>query len=171
MVAYEDIDDDQQSLTWSADISYRLSAPITLALMFSQDFDNSATGGLIKSRDTTFSIDYVKDSFRTGIAAYWTESKYQRIIRDDKAYGGLFNLSFPLYSNLSTDFSADYEKASYETATSDKDVDNYSLGLSFDYEISRFLTSLSYRYRVNDSEINIDDYTENTVTLSVRIRF
>lgn len=169
-IEYKDINDEADGLTWGGDITYRLSAPITLSLMFSQDFDNSSTNGVTENRDVTFMVDYTKDSFNTGLQFYWQQSDYVRLAREDEAYGGRFNLSFPLYSNLSTAFDADYETAEYQDVI-DKTVDKYSLGAALDYEVRRFLTSLSYQHRVNDSDINTDDYTENTVTLSVRVRF
>lgn len=170
-IAYVDIDDDDgESLTWSTDISYRLSAPITLSLMFSQDFDNSATDGLTKSRDASFRINYSKDSFGAGLEAYLDQTDYLRSAREDESYGGRFNLSFPLYSNLSTDLDAEYEVSDFIGAI-DKNVDQYSVGASLHYNIRRFLTSLSYEHRVYDSDINTQDYTENTVTLSASVRF
>lgn len=171
-ISYTDVNDEADGTTWSADLTYHVSAPITLSVMFSQDYTDSAIHGLTKSRDATFSIDYAKDSFGASIATFWSQSDYIRISREDKSYGGWFYVSIPLYSNLSTDFDAEYETSEYRGGdVIDKTVDLYSLGVSLDYEISRFLTSLSYEHRVNDSDLNGDDYTENTVTLSIRVRF
>lgn len=171
-IEYTDVNDDADGTTWSVEASYHVLAPITLSLMFSQDFNDSSTNGLTESRDATFSIDYEKDSFRSSIDVFWSTSDYIRISREEESYGGRFALGFPLYSNLSTSFDADYETAEYRGGSVvNKTVDKYSLGTSLDYEFSRFLASLSYEHRVNDSDINGDDYTENTMTLSVRVRF
>lgn len=174
-VEYVDVDDDEESLTWSADISYRLSAPITLSLMFSQDFDNSATDGLTKSRDASFGINYGKDSFSTRVEAFWDQADYLDSPREDESYGGRFNMSFPLYSNLSTNLDAEYKQSDFvgeiDNNVDEYSVDEYSVGASLHYNISRFLTSLSYEYRVYDSDINTQDYTENTVILSTSVRF
>ena len=171
-IEYTDVDDDADGTTWSADLTYHVSAPITLSLMFSQDYNDSSTDGLTESRDATFTIEYVKDSFGASIDAFWSQSDYLRISREDESHGGRFHLGFPLYSNLSTDFDAEYEESEYTGGNVvNKTEDEYSLGASLDYEISRFLTSLSYEHRVNDSNINTFDYTENSVTLSVRVRF
>ncbi|SHJ57387.1 uncharacterized protein, PEP-CTERM system associated [Malonomonas rubra DSM 5091] len=171
-IEYSDIDYETEGVTWNADITYRLSASLTLELMFSQDFDDSSTNGLTESRDASFAVDYVKDSFGASLQAYWEDTDYVRLNREDESYGGLFSLSIPLYSNLKTGLTAEYETSEYR-GDIDKTVDEYVLGVSFDYEISRFLTSLEYKHRVNDSDIetDVDDYTENTVTLSVRVRF
>ena len=169
-VEYVDINDDQESFTWSADVDYRLSAPITLSLMFSQDFDNSATDGLTKSRDASFLISYKKDSFAAGLEAFWEQTDYIRTVREDESYGGRFDLSISLNSNLSSGLDAEYEVSDF-AGQIDNSVDQYSAGASLHYDIGRFLTSIHYEYRVYDADINTQDYTENTVTLSVSVRF
>jgi len=169
-VEYVDINDDQESFTWSADVNYRLSAPITLSLMFSQDFDNSATDGLTKSRDASFLISYKKDSFAAGLEAFWEQTDYIRTVREDESYGGRFDLSISLNSNLSSGLDAEYKVSDF-AGQIDNSVDQYSAGASLHYNIRRFLTSIHYEYRVYDADINTQDYTENTVTLSVSVRF
>lgn len=169
-VEYVDINDDQESFSWSADVNYRLSAPITLSLMSSQDFDNSATNGLTKSRDASFMISYKKGSFAAGLETFWEQTDYIRTVREDESYGGRFDLSIPLNSNLSSGLDAEYKVSDF-AGQIDNSVDQYSAGASLHYNIRRFLTSINYEYRVYDADINTQDYTENTVILSVSVRF
>ena len=169
-IEYVDINDDEENFTWSADVNYRLSAPITLSLLFSQDFDNSATDGLTKSRDASFMISYKKDSFAAGLEAFWDQTDYIRTVREDESYGGRFDLSIPLNSHLSSRLDAEYEVSDF-SGQIDNSVDQYSAGASLHYNIRRFLTSMNYEYRVYDADINTQDYTENTVILSVSVRF
>ena len=76
----------------------------------------------------------------------------------------------PLSVAFSTSFDIEYEKANFDDV-SDEDVDRYAFGAALNYEYRRILASLRYRYRLNNSDINANDYTNNIITLSATVRF
>ena len=159
-----------ETTNWLVDLSYQLTAPLTLSLIYTQDFSVTATEGLTKTRDASFVVAYAKESLTASAELFWKFSDYVRQLRKDESYGSRFRLSVPLSRALTSNFNAEYEKAQYDDVT-DEEVDHYSVGASVDYDFRRFLTTLGYRYRLNDSDNNNNDYTNNTVTLSVSLRF
>ncbi|NOQ51767.1 MAG: TIGR03016 family PEP-CTERM system-associated outer membrane protein [Desulfuromonadaceae bacterium] len=161
---------DDETTNWLVDLSYRLTAPLTLSLVYTQDFSVTATEGLTKTRDAGFVVAYAKESLTASVELFWKFSDYVRQLREDESYGSRFSLSVPLSRALTSNFNAEYEKAQYDDVTVEE-VDRYSVGASVDYEFRRFLTSLGYRYRLKDSDDNDNDYANNTVTLSVSLRF
>ena len=160
----------EETINWLVDVSYQLTAPVTLSLRYSQDFANASTEGLTENRDAVFAINYQKESLTANTDVYWSVSDYVLTSRKDESYGTRFSLSFPLSRALSTRFTAGYEKSKYDDVV-DEEVDHYNAGTSLDYKFSRFLTSLTYSYRLNDADIDASDYTNNTVTLRVTVRF
>jgi len=162
---------DTDGTNWLADISYQLSAPVTLSLGYSQDFTTTAEDGLTETKEASFGATYEKESLTASTELFWNNSDYVRLNREDEAYGVRFDLSKPLARALSVNFDGEYERATYDDIILDEDVDRFTLGASLDYEYRRFLASLGYRYRINESDIDGNDYTNNIITLSGTLRF
>ncbi len=161
---------EEDTTTWLVDVSYKLSGPLTLSLFYSQDFTTSAIQGITKQREARLAANYAKESLSATAELFWDSSEYFRTMREDEAYGSRFRITIPLARNLSTNLDAEYEKAQFDDVTNEK-VDRYSFGVSFDYVYRRFLVSLEYEYDMDDSDINVNDYQSNTVTLRTTLRF
>ncbi len=162
---------DTDGTHWLVDISYQLSAPVTLSLGYSQDFTTTAEDGLTEIQEVSFGATYEKESLTASTELFWNNSDYVRQNREDEAYGVRFDLSKPLARALTANFDAEYERAEYDDIITDEEVDRFTLGASLDYEYRRFLASLGYRYRINESDISGGDYTNNIITLSGTVRF
>ena len=157
------------STTLLVDLSYHLTAPLTLILHYSQDYSVSATNGLTEKREANFIVAYVKNSRVAHCEVYWRNSDYVRLHREDDTYGARFDLSNPLAKNLTANFDAEYEFARFKPEG--EDVDRITLGTSLDYEYRRLLVSLDYEYRINESDLDDNDYDNNIVTLRASVRF
>ena len=162
---------DTDSTNWLANIAYHLSEPLTLSLAYSQDFTVTAEDGLTKTKEASLGAAYTKDSLSASTELYWNNSDYVRLDREDSAYGVRFDFSKHLALAVSVNVDAEYERAEFDDVGSNEDVDRFTLGTSLDYEYRRFLASLGYRYRINDSDIENNDYDNNIVSLSVTARF
>ena len=162
---------DTDGTHWLVDVSYQLSAPVTLSLGYSQDFTTTAEDGLTETQEASFGATYAKESLTASTELFWNNSDYVRLNREDEAYGVRFDLSKPLARALTANFDAEYERAEYDDIIIDEEVDRFTLGASLDYEYRRFLASLGYRYRINESDIAGGDYTNNIITLSGTVRF
>lgn len=162
---------DTDGIHWLVDISYHLSEPVTLSLGYSQDFTTTAVDGLTETQEASLGAVYTKQSLTASAELFWNNSDYVRLDREDEAYGIRFDFSKPLARALTANFDAEYELAEYTDPGDDEDVDRFTIGASVDYEYRRFLASLGYRYRINDSDLAANDYTNNIVTLSATVRF
>ncbi len=158
-------------LTWLADVAYRLTEILTLSMHYSQDFAVSATEGVTETSAAGIAVDYERESLTATTELYWYNSDYLLQDREDEAMGLRFDLSKPLGSAVTLNVDAEYELAQYNDLGVDEEVDRLTLGTSLDYVYRRFLTSLGYRHRINESDIDSNDYTNNIVTLSGTVRF
>lgn len=162
---------DTDTTTWLVNLSYRLSEALTYSLTYSQDFTLTALDGLTETQEATLSAVYQKESLTASAGVFWNQSDYVRENRNDEAVGVRCDLSKPLARNLTAHLDAEYEAAQYDDVIIDEDVNRLTLGASLDYLYRRFLASLGYRYRINESDINTRDYTNNILTLSGTMRF
>ena len=158
------------NIRWLLDLLYQVSEPFSLSLNYSRDFLLSITDGLTKTRSAKFSMNYVRNDFSSSVETYWDKSKYVEINREDEIVGIRAKLHLPLTKAVFTDFDVDYEYAIF-TTTFDEDVNRYGIGAAIGMEYRRVLTSLGYRYRINNSDINNNDYRNNIITLSAALRF
>ncbi|MDA3808311.1 MAG: outer membrane beta-barrel protein [Thiomicrorhabdus sp.] len=156
-------------MNWLVDVSYHLSEPVTLSLGYSQDFTTTAEDGLTETQEASFGANYAKESLTASTELFWNNSDYVLLDREDEAYGIRFDFSKPLARALTANLDAEYELAKY--TDTGEDVDRITVGASLGYEYRRFLASLGYRYRINESDIDGNDYTNNIITLSGTVRF
>lgn len=162
---------DTDGINLLVDISYQLSAPMTLTLGYSQDFTTTAEDGLTETQEASFGAAYEKELLTAATELFWNNSEYVRQDREDEAYGVRFDLSRNLTRLFIVSADAEYERATYDDPGVDEEVDRFTVGASFAYEYRRFLASLGYRYRISDSDIDVNDYTNNIVTISATVRF
>jgi hypothetical protein len=162
---------DTDSTNWLVNISYHLSEPLTLSLAYTQDFTVTAEDGLTETKEAVLGAAYTKESLSASTELFWNNSDYVRLDREDNAYGVRFDFSKPLARAVTVNFDAEYERAEFDDLGTDEDVNRFTLGTSLDYEYRRFLASLGYRYRINESDIDVNDYVNNIVTLSATVRF
>ncbi len=155
---------------WLVDITYQLSEPMTLSMGYSQDFTTTVEDGMTESQQSNFGAFFTKESLSLSGELFWNNSDYVRLDREDEAYGIRVDVSKPLARTLSINFDTEYEIAEYTDITNEK-VDRFTAGVYLNYEYRRFLASLGYRYRINESDLDANDYTNNIVTLSATVRF
>lgn len=172
---YSDVEYDTgfeiDSTRWLVDLSYLLSEALTLSAGYSQDFELSAADGLTKSKSATLTADYQKESTNASFGFFWDNSEYVREDREDESVGVRLGLAKPLARNLTANVDAEYERAWFDELGVEEDVNRITLGTSLDYVYRRLTASLGYRYRINESDIDTRDYTNNIITLSGAIRF
>ena len=162
---------DTDSTTWLVNLAYRLSEALTFSLAYSQDFTLTAEDGLTEAQEASLTAGYQKEPLTASAAVFWNQSDYLRENREDEAMGVRCDLTKPLARNLAANFDVEYERAQFDDALGTEDVDRVTLGTSLDYLYRRFTASLGYRYRINESDIDTNDYTNNIFTLSGSVRF
>lgn len=162
---------ESDSTRWLVDLSYHLSEALTLSAGYNQDFELSAADGLTKNKSAALTATYQKESMNASLGIFWNNSKYVREDREDESVGVRFSLAKPLARNLTANANIEYERAWFDELGVDEDVNRITLGTSFDYIYRRLTASLGYRYRINESDIDSNDYTNNIITLSGAVRF
>ena len=162
---------DTDSLTWLVNVTYQLSEPLAFNLGYSQDFETTALDGLTKLREANLGATYTRDTLTASAELFWNNSDYVRQNREDEAYGFRFDVTKPLARALTVSFDGEYERSQYDDPGVSEDVDRYTVGTSLDYAYRRFVASLGYRYRINESDDDNNDYANNIVTLSGTVRF
>jgi len=162
---------DTDSTTWLVNIAYRLSGPVTLSVAYTQDFTVTAIDGLTETKEAVLGAVYTKESLTASTELFWNNSDYVLLDRQDKAYGIRIAFAKPLARAVTVNFDAEYERAEYDDLGTNEDVNRMTFGPSLAYEYRRFLASLGYRYRINESDIDDNDYVNNIVTLSATVRF
>jgi hypothetical protein len=170
-VDYNDGSDSTEDASWSVDLSHRLTNVLSTNLSFSQNFSTSASLGLERSRQAAWGLTWERQQLTVAGEIYWQQSDFLQEDRQDDAYGTRLSLSQQFSRRLSGAINGDYERAEFDDPGPDEQVDRYSLGGSLSYSFSRFVTSLAYRHRINQSNVDNNDYTNNTVTLTASVRF
>jgi len=160
---------DTNSTIWSTDLSYLLTDTITLALLYSQDYQITATDGLSRSREARFSTTFARPLTSITTAVFWRELDFVRDDRVDESYGVTLDLTHQLSQAFSFGTDAGYERA--DNRGPDEEFDRYTFGTNLGFDYRRFFTNLGYRYRLNDSDIPGNDYRNNIVILSATVRF
>ncbi len=154
---------DTDGTNWLVNIAYRLSEPVTISLAYTQDFTDTATDGLTETQEASLRAAYTKESLSASTELFWNNSDYVRDDREDEAYGLRLDFAKPLARAVTANFDAEYERAEYDDLGTNEEIDRLTLGASLEYEYRRFLASLGYRYRINESDIDNNDYTNNNV--------
>lgn len=170
-VEYEDGSDEEEDVTWNLDLSHRITNVLSTSLSYSQGFTTAATLGLTRSRDAAWGLTWERQHLTVAGEMFWNQSDYLRENRKDEAFGTRISLTQQFSRRLSGALDGDYQRAEFDDPGPNEQVDRYSLGGSLSYSFSRFVTSLAYRHRINQSDVDSNDYTNNTVTLSASVRF
>jgi len=161
----------ENQTTWNADLSYQLTSAIDFSFNYSQDFSGSVTQGLTKTRSAALTGTFKREVLISSCTLFWDNSKYLREVREDTSYGVRADISRQLSRYLTLGVDGEYERAKFDDIVQSKEVDRFSVGTSLSLDYRRFLFALGYDYRLNDSDLDGDDYSNNIVTLSASVRF
>ncbi|MFO7766137.1 MAG: TIGR03016 family PEP-CTERM system-associated outer membrane protein [Pelovirga sp.] len=160
---------DAENTIWSTDLTYMLTSSVTLALLYNQDYQVTATDGLSRSREARFSTIFDRPLTSVTTEVFWRELDFVRDDRVDESYGVNLGLSRQLSQAFTFGTDAGYERA--DNRGPDEKFHRYTFGANLGFDYRRFVTTLGYRYRLNDSDISGNDYYNNIVTLTGSIRF
>lgn len=160
---------DTENTIWSTDLTYLLTSSVTLALLYNQDYQVTATDGLSRSREARFATTFTRPLTSVTTEVFWRELDFVQDDRVDESYGANLGLSRQLSQAFSVGTDAGYERA--DNRGPDEKFHRYTFGANLGFDYRRFLTTLGYRYRLNDSDISGNDYYNNIVTLTGSIRF
>jgi len=161
---------------WSVTIDYIVSDRLNMGLYYGRDYSVSVDRGISESDDARATITY-QDRLNVSLEGFARKSKYgeegiefhNAADTEDQSIGGLLQLSYPLGKRFTINFDTDYTY--WEFKPDNEKVDRYAFAGSIDYNLLRNLDiSLSYTYRINDSNMDENDYRNNIAILSIGYR-
>ena len=152
------------------DLTYATSEALSYFVRYAQDFTVTATDGLTESQDLSVGADYSRESMSANVRGYWRTSDYVRQDRNDNILGLDVGISKPLSRAYTLNLHANYENARFDEVYVE-DVNRYITELSLSFDYRRFALEAGYRYRVNDSEVDANDYVNNVIYLNGSVRF
>jgi hypothetical protein len=130
---------------------------------------NSVATGVTKTKQVDLYLKVDKD-FRITVNPFYRDSEELKTSRVDKITGVSIDVGKPLTTKLSASLDGLWERQRF--FPQDAKVYLYSLGTSFDYSLSRSITTeLGYRYNKRDSRTNVDDYDNNIVWIEAKLTF
>jgi hypothetical protein len=172
-LVYFDFDESgrEDGRTWNLGLNYEVSNSLTLEAAYTYDYIPSVSRGLSKGEDWSGFIRYSR-RLSADLHVYYTKTTYAEgeidnsaDYTEDKSTGASLTLSYPLSRHVSANLNTDYTYWKFKPEN--EKADRYGIGPSIEYNFKKFNVSLSYFYRVNNSDINENDYRNNIGMLEV----
>ena len=173
-VAFFDFDESgsYDGNTWQVALDYTASDRLNLDLFYMRDYSVSVSRGISQSDEARATISY-HDRLNVSLEGFARKSKYSEegiefnsADSEDQSVGGLLQLSYPLGKRFTLNFDTDYTYLKFKP--DNEKVDRYAFAGSIDYNFLRnFDISLSYTYRINDSNMDENDYRNNIALLKI----
>jgi len=165
---------EKRNTTGKGRLSYLLSRALTLSISYIRDYAVSVSRGLIQRENTAASLIY---SGRTTIEGkvYFSDEKFleDEALSDnetrDKILGAILSFKMPLMGHVYIEGFCNYKNLNYLPV--DEKIDRYAIGSAIGYAFNKLDVSLGYTFRVNESNIDVNDYKNNLVTLQGSLRY
>ena len=151
----------------SLDLAGEIAKNTALTLNGQRTFVPSADAGVRQRSEASLNLDYAAlNQFTLALVAW--EDKYLELDRTDRWAGSRLRWGWPLLRHLTLVLSG--EALQYDFQPQDEQGLRTGGGASFEYALRKGLISLGYTLRKNDSDIDLNDYTNNIVGLSISLR-
>ncbi len=135
---------------------------------YAEDYNVSVNEGSYKSQTATAALSYV-DTFSVVLTVLGDRDRYTTDVREDRSAGGSLVLRRPLGKRFDVSLLGDWTY--FKFLPENEIVHRYGGGASLDWELKYVRLGLGYRYRVNDSDIDANDYWNNIAFLEAGVEF
>lgn len=159
---------DSQSLLFSAGVDYEASSKLRLSALAAQDYSDSVTEGLFRSRTVSGNLAYT-GKFSLDLSGRGQIGEYETTDREDRSLGLRLALGIPLSPRVSLGLGGDVTY--YNFRPEDEVVYRYGSNLSLSYSYKVLFLRASYIHRVNDSTFAFNDYRNNIVAGDIGLHF
>lgn len=165
---------EKRNTTGKGRLSYLLSRSLTLSFSHIRDYAVSVSRGLIRRENTAASLIYSGRATIEG-EIYFSDEKFleDEALSDnetrDKILGAILRFNVPLMGHVYIDGFGNFKTLNYLPV--DEKIDRYAIGSAIGYAFNKFDVSLGYTFRVNESNIDVNDYKNNLVTLQGSLRY
>ena len=99
----------------------------------------------------------------------WSRDNYIQVDRTDRSLGGAVDLRMPLGRYVALLLGGSYSILHYRPET--EKTNRFGVGAGVEYRVRHLVVALNYLYRENNSDIDINDYKNNLVDLTVTLQF
>lgn len=151
-------------------MDYQLSRTLSLALAYQEDINASVDDGAREQKKYTFSLGY-EERISAWLELFSRSEDYLELERQDDVVGGSLGAEIPLSDKFGvgsllsfTDYDKDYLNYSEQ-------YQRYGVRLSLYRELRLGRISVGYTYNRNDSDIKLQDYTNNIFYVQLNLRW
>lgn len=159
---------DTSSLLLAFGIDYEYSPQLTIRGLASQDYSDSATEGLFRSRSLSGTLAY-QGKVAVDLSALAQIGDYETSDREDRSAGVRLALGIPLGPRTSLGLRGDITY--YNFRPEDEVAYRYGGTVSLSYTYRILFLRGSYAHRVNDSSFAFNDYRNNIVAGEIGLHF
>lgn len=160
--------EDTSSLLLSLGVDYQYSPQLLLSGSAAQDYSDSATIGLFRSRSLSASLAY-QGKVALDITGSGEISEYEGSDREDRSAGVRAGLRVPL--GVRTSLGLGGEVTYYNFRPEDEVAYRYGGTISLIYSYRILFLRGSYAHRINDSTFAFNDYRNNIVSAEIGLKF
>lgn len=153
---------------WGAQADYQISRAWSVGSKYTTDVEDSVQNGAHERDRWDVYLRYAK-RITMALALYKTRDDYLEIDRRDDALGVDFTGELPFTNKLGVNWQLKY--ADYEKGENDEQYDRYGLRLALYRQLRLGRFSFGYTLNRNDSDISVNDYTNNIVFAELALTF
>jgi hypothetical protein len=152
-----------------ADRKIQVTGNISLRAGYGTSFHDSNTEGVAKREKVDLSLMYETDGqFKLTINPYYVTDEFLTTEREDKIIGVAINCSKPLTRKITPSIRGLWER--HELLPEDETRNRYSVHVSFDYRLSkRITTGVGYIFNTRTSSIEENEYHNNIVLVNAKM--
>jgi uncharacterized protein (PEP-CTERM system associated) len=159
---------DTSSVLLSLGIDYAYSPQLSIRGLASQDYSDSATEGLYRSRALSGTLAY-QGKVTVDLSALTQTSDYETDDREDRSAGIRLALGIPMGPRTSLGLGGDITY--YNFRPENEEAYRYGSNVSLSYTYGIIFLRASYIHRVNDSTFAFNDYRNNIVAGEIGLHF
>lgn len=159
---------DTQALLLAAGLDYEASSKLRISALGSQDYSDSPTQGLFRSRTVSGTLAY-KGKFSFDLSGQGQMGEYETTDREDRSLGVMLAFGIPLTPRIELGLGGDVTY--YNFRPEDEVSYRYGGNLSLSYSYKVLFLRASYAHRVNDSTFAFNDYRNNIVAGEIGLHF
>jgi hypothetical protein len=166
---YKEIGREGDTDEWSASVDYEITSSYTIGTAYVKSVVISVDDGPSDNDRFSAYLNY-SDRFTLNLTMFTNSSSYVELDRDNDSYGGVLSGELPFNDKVGLRGLISY--ANYdETGDEPEEYDRYSALLALYYEIRMGRISTGYTYTQNDSNLNVEDYTNNIIFVEASLSF
>ena len=159
---------EEKTNIWAASLDYTISSIWAVGASYSREVIVSVNEGLYDRKSAKIYASR-NAAVLLDLEGHVNRDSYHEIDRQDDSVGGSISLGLPLIRNTLLRLRGDYNYLEFDPER--ERVHRYGVGPALEYKARRFLASLGYRYREENSNFDSSDYVNQIVFVEGTFEF